>query len=352
MRYYLPRGTIELSDKSTPVKKFGTTLLGGAVKLRHAMYDHGVMNATQVEGLKVVSVGNIRAGGSGKTPLCMFIANALKERGKKTAILLRGYKGAVENAGALISTGDGPMMSPKDAGDEAYLHASRTRGIPVWAGADREEGAHILRGLGAEVVVLDDGFQRRSLHRDLDIVLICPEDVDPKTELLPLGPLRETKSALKRAHLIAGLRDDWAGQEAEDEFLPEVLLDVRPTGLVQRIEDTPSPLEDFEDAKVLLVSGIARSERFEATAKKAGLTVLHHTIFKDHHNFDEPCIREVASQAADLRADMVVTTEKNLVTMASPPSHPPILGLRVEMDVAKGKKALEQAIGSRILNFG
>ena len=173
-------------------------IYGAVVKVRNTLYDLGVLNIHKVP-LLVVSVGNIEAGGTGKTPFTMALADGLFQRGRKVSIITRGYKGTLK----------GPVLVEhhhlsEEVGDEALL-MSRLMKVPVVKSPDRVKGALFARAyLGSEIVVLDDGFQHRRLHRDLDIVLVSRDVKGEK--LLPAGTLREHATSLKRANVIVALK--------------------------------------------------------------------------------------------------------------------------------------------------
>jgi tetraacyldisaccharide 4'-kinase len=186
MRGFMPFSTAVLDSLSR--------VYSAAVKARNCLYDHGVLKTHRV-GPVVVSVGNIEAGGTGKTPFTMALAEELLRRGRRVAIVTRGYRGKLR--GPLLV---GPEHSSRDVGDEALLMA-RLTGIPVIKSPDRVKGALFARAcLGSEIIVLDDGFQHRRLHRDLDIVLVSRDLAREK--LLPAGHLREPAASLKRARSL------------------------------------------------------------------------------------------------------------------------------------------------------
>jgi tetraacyldisaccharide 4'-kinase len=287
----------------------------------------------------VVSVGNLRAGGSGKTPLAMFLAQKIQDSGLQTALLLRGYKGALEKTGGLVSLGSGPMVDFESAGDEATMAALRLKGVQVWVGQDRIANARNALAAGARIAVLDDGFQHRRLHRDLDILLACPEDTNPQTELLPAGPLRETLHSANRADLSGGFAHDWNLCKTS----PKLLLDYVPTHLVKRTDNenlSTTPLDQYLGMPVYLVSGIARPERFEKTVSDAGFDIVGKSVFDDHHRFTDKDEISIASKAKASDAQIILTTEKDLVRMFGFTSKLPLVGLRVDVKLVSGTDIL------------
>src|SRR5262245_37431400 len=168
---------------------------GAATALRNRLYDGGWLAARRVPP-RVVSVGNIAVGGTGKTPTALWLAERLAARGWRPAIIARGYR--KRRPGVVVVGVDGsPLVTPEEGGDEAVMLARRFRG-PVVTGERRAEAAALAwTRFGVDVVVLDDGFQHRGLARDADLVLLGPESTGAWP--LPAGPLRESPRALVRA---------------------------------------------------------------------------------------------------------------------------------------------------------
>jgi tetraacyldisaccharide 4'-kinase len=316
-----------------------SALFGAAVKLRRAAHSAGLLPAGGVEGAAVISVGNLRAGGSGKTPFAALLAGRLRDEGLAVSVVLRGFRGAWERAGGLVSTGGDPLVPARLAGDEAWLLARRLPGVRVRVGADRLAAARAEAAAGVRVIVLDDGFQHFALHRDLDLVLACPEDLDPRTRLLPAGPLREPPRAARRADLLAGLARDWEGRPDA----PPVLLDPEPVAVVDGAW-TAHPLGGLAGARAWLLAGIARPARFADTARRAGFVVAGETFFPDHHRFAPRELDRVAHAARESGAELVLTTEKDLARLDGMPLPPSFRALRIDLRVARGDDILRKSI--------
>jgi tetraacyldisaccharide 4'-kinase len=190
---------------------------------------------------------------------------------------------------------------------------------------------------------LDDGFQHRRLHRDLDILLACPEDMHPETMLLPAGPLRDTYRSAGKADLSCGFADDWQNNGSH----PRLLLDVIPTHLVSRVGDgdpVTTPLEKHRGTPVHLVSGIARPSRFEKTATDAGFKVVGKSVFNDHHRFAAKDETAIALAAEASGAEIILTTEKDLARMSGFISPLPLFALRIELKLLSGVDVLKDAL--------
>jgi tetraacyldisaccharide 4'-kinase len=214
------------SDFSNPVHSLLYTcslIYGGIVRLRNLFYDRGAFAAKRLP-CPVVSIGNITAGGTGKTPMVIMIAKLLKNSGYHPAVLSRGYAGKNEKQVNVVSDGSRIFGNPDDTGDEPFLIAA-SAGVPMLTGADRfAAGSQAVAQMGADVLVLDDAFQHRGLHRDLNILLLDAERPFGNGCLLPRGSLREPRGALKRADMIVLTRSGDGGEkspleeELENEF--------------------------------------------------------------------------------------------------------------------------------------
>ncbi len=272
--------------------RFLSLLYAVAVKARNALYDRSILRTYKTP-LVVVSIGNIEAGGTGKTPFTVALSSELSRRGLKVAIVTRGYRGSLT----------GPVIverqhSVDEAGDEAVLMA-RSVGVPVIKSPDRVNGAlFVYTRLKSEIVVLDDGFQHRRLERDLDIVLVS-RDVTHES-LLPAGPLREPASSLGRADIIIAMK----GAPHEGPR-----ADLRPVCLVDAKGATRS-LQSFSTQKALAFCAIGKPSHFFAMAERLCMNV-ERISFGDHHHYNRRDIMEIMDKAAG--KDIIITTEKDLV---------------------------------------
>jgi tetraacyldisaccharide 4'-kinase len=327
----------------SPLKRTFGALYGLGGALRNAGYDARVLPVRRVRGAAVISVGNLRAGGSGKSPLALHLAGRLVELGHRPALLLRGYRGRMEHRGGAVSDGAGPLVGADLAGDEAVVAARRLDGAIVRVGADRVASARAAVDDGADAIVLDDGFQHRRIGRDLDLLLVAPEDLDPATARLPLGPLREPADSADRADLLVGLERDWQGRDDA----PDVLIRYAPIGLVDRWWAF-EPLDFRRGARVQLLAGVARPERFTETAKDAGFEVVGTSWFRDHHGFDERDIERVEGQARRAGAELMLTTEKDLARLEQLQTSLPLRALRIDVRVVRGERLLDRFLKSAL----
>jgi len=316
--------------------------------LRNRLYDAGRLAVHRVPA-RVVSVGNLTVGGSGKTPMTLWLAEQLAGRGRRVALVARGYR--KRRRGVVVVGRDGhPLVSASDGGDEAVLLARRFAG-PVVVGEDRVAAARVAcEECGADVVVLDDGFQHRRLGRDLDVVLL---GADPRGQrLLPAGSLREGPGALARAGAVVVMDDPgvWTGAVVP-RGVPVVRATTRATGLVEAAGDRwlTLGLERLAGQSVAAVAGIARPGRFLAQLERLGARVRDARILDDHHVYGPG---DVAWIAAAARRGAVITTEKDLVKLLELPEPPPVLALRVTVDVTPPEALVRLAAGEDVVCGG
>ena len=192
------------------------------VRARVDWYNKGRLKTHRLP-CTVISIGNITSGGTGKTPMTMYVAQLVRRLGYKTVILSRGYKGAAEKTGGIVSNGNRLLMTPETAGDEPFMMAQFLEDIPVLVGRDRvASGRRAVTCFSPDIILMDDGFQHRRLHRDIDIVLLDATRPLGNTYLLPRGTLREPPDALNRADALVFSRYH-SDNPSPESMLPETL---------------------------------------------------------------------------------------------------------------------------------
>jgi len=286
---------------------------------RNAAYAHDILPIHRLP-VPVISVGNLTLGGSGKTPCVMFLAQESRKRGLKPVILTRGYKGKVRGV-HIVSDGKTLLLGPEDAGDEAYLMARLLSGVPVVKCPDRIAGGlHAHDRFQNNLFILDDGFQHRRLDRDVNIVLIEAPSVLTSERLFPAGRLREPRTALHRADEIIFTWEGASGALAAEFDLPHdrpvSVMTYRPFLLVNRSRAS-LPIDDLQDKRVVAFCAIANPDRFRTTLETLSAAVIEFHTFRDHHIYSEREIRDVLRSAREAGADLVITTEKDLVKIQS-----------------------------------
>lgn len=270
-----------------------STIYGGIVAARNALYDRGALRARKLQGA-VVSVGNLSAGGSGKTPFVLLLGELLKARGVKFDVLSRGY--GRKSRGVLLVD---PAGLPQEFGDEPLLIARKLQ-VPVIVGEDRYEAGQFAESrLGPQLHLLDDGFQHRGLGRDFDIVLVTPQDV--KDRLLPAGRMREPLASLRRADAVV-----LASGASEDSFPLEgkVVWRVRRGIIPQHVPPRP-----------VVFCGIARPQNLVLQLRAANIEPVAEAFYRDHHAYEEKDIRELLELKARSEAGGFVTTEKDAINL-------------------------------------
>ena len=307
---------------------------------RSALYARGWLTRTRAPA-KVIVAGNLTVGGTGKTPLACWIARQLSLRGLKTAVILRGYKGAAGKGPLVVSEGGGALLAAAVAGDEAVLLAKKLAGVPVVAGKDRAAAARLaIARFGSSHLVLDDGFQHWPLERDMDILVMNGQQ-DPEREyLLPRGPLREPITAAARAHalVITGAPEDgkpgfaWMDRICPD--LPVFATSYRPLGLSSIRGGKISPM----GLPSLAFCGIGFPEGFFSSLENSGVPVVAKLAFPDHHRYTALDLLKLAAKAREQGAKRLVTTEKDAVKIADGWGDDfPVDVLRVELDFRGGE---------------
>lgn len=297
---------------------------GAVVRARGVAFDAGWLRSEAI-GVPVLSIGNLSVGGTGKTPAALWLGERLLELGASPAIVSRGYGG---DLGARIlraarpgePAGEG-FGDVSQVGDEAVLLAGRFPG-PVVCGVDRVAAArHAVRSFGADVVILDDGFQHRRLARRFDLVLVDGGVGLGGGRVLPAGPLREPPSALRRADAIVVTKSESVPDALASELarrapgVPVFAATLEPRCLVAAEGDdtVESPLAGLAGRTVVAVSGLARADSFWETLDRLGARIVEVLEFPDHHAYSHEDWQRIGRAARG--ADLVACTEKDLVKL-------------------------------------
>jgi tetraacyldisaccharide 4'-kinase len=297
-----------------------SAIYGGIVGARNALYDRGLLRSRRLSGA-VVSVGNLSAGGSGKTPFVLLLGELLKARGIKFDVLSRGY--GRSSRGVLLVD---PAGLPQQFGDEPLLIARKLQ-VPVIVGEDRyQAGVFAESRFGPQMHLLDDGFQHRSLARDFDIALVTPQDANDR--LLPAGRMRETLRALGRADAVV------LASGASAESFPVDGKDVWRVrrGIVPK-NVPPRPV---------VFCGIARPQNFVLQLKAANIEPVAEAFYRDHHAYEEKDVRELLELKQRSEAGGFVTTEKDAVNLGGYlAALEPLSVIPVKMELANAANAVD-----------
>ncbi len=305
----------------------------------------------------VVSVGNLTVGGTGKTPMVMWVADRLAERGKKVAILSRGYRRTGRRPFVLVSDGVSILAGPDEAGDEPYLMARRCPGAVVAVGANRYQlGRWVLRRTPVDCFVLDDGFQHVSLKRDVNVLLIDSADVDGLRAVFPAGRLRESLGEAGRASIIMLTRMEDAATvprvadmlaAAMGRGFDPVVTRFAPRALKGISDDAAPPLSAIRGKRALIFSGVGNPNQFRRMADKLGVHVVDECVFRDHVAYTPSRLGEIARRVEQSHPDVALTTEKDLVKVRSRWSPAvPVFAVSIAVEFVEGQRRLDDALSS------
>ena len=310
---------------------------------RNRLFDLGLRRRRQVD-VPVISVGNMTTGGTGKTPMVAWLARWLHDRGLLVALVSRGY-----------GSRDG------EANDEALELEQMLPDLPHLQNPDRVAAAQAaIAEYGSQVIVLDDAFQHRRIHRDLDIVLVDATEPFGTGFQLPRGLLRESARELRRAGLVGVTRSD----QVSDASLQATLQRLRrlapgiPILQMQHLprellatDGTTAPLQSLEGKQVLAVSGIGNPRAFHDSLQQAGVHVAASRQFPDHHRFSRQEIDELDEWVkAHPQAEALICTGKDLVRLQiSRLGGLPLWAMTIEMDIVQGLPDLETYLESIVL---
>ena len=332
-------------------------LYGLIVRLRQWSYRRGWCGSSRLP-CRVVSVGNVTVGGTGKTPVVILLVDWLLAEGRRVAVLSRGYKRESGAPYCLVSDGVRLLAEPSEAGDEPFLIARRCPTAIVAVGADRAAlGRWVLAKQPVDCMILDDGFQHLALSRDVDVVLLDATDAPGLDAMVPAGRLREPLAGLGRAAALVVTRaDSKDGVEAVRRRLKAAhlpfadVLEIRfkAESLVAVSAKTMQPLEWCRGTKTWLVSGIGNSESFRRSVESLGVKLIGETVFGDHHRYHEDEVSRVRAEALAAGADIVVTTEKDagkLEPFLTPDDS--WWALRIRAEVIRGEERLRGLVMDR-----
>ncbi len=290
------------------------------MRLRQRAYSQGLFRCFALP-VPVISIGNLTLGGEGKTPVTLSLARGLYQRGKKVAVLSRGYKAKV-SAPLVASRGQGPLAGPEVIGDEAYLLASKLP-VPVVVGRQRvAAGALAVREFQPDLLLLDDGFQHLRLFRDIDLVLFAADHPGVlKEPVFPAGRLREPKEALGRASAFLITKTNIYPKGAAQLFV-ELRTYARPifeipfssAGMVSLRHWPQGPFEN-PSGKALAFCGLAKADSFWKVLRETGVELVATKKFPDHHLYRKKDLEELLALKTQCQAQFLVTTEKDAVKL-------------------------------------
>ncbi len=356
-------------------------LYGASVWLRNRLYALGLFKVLTLP-CRVISVGNIVVGGTGKTPAVIALAKHLQTEKVRVAILLRGYKRQSREKVTIVSDGERVCASLKESGDEAYMMAKHLSGIPIIVSRQRYQAGQVARErFGVDVLLLDDGFQHRQLARDVDILTVstrCP--LGNSAKLLPAGTLRESPTALRRADIILLTHTDTAdgslhAKETVKRLAPNALIlesvhqpvhfyplrkscdhdhrdGMLPIASAQNAEERDSrpASEAVKGKRVLAVCGIGNPAAFTTTLMRCSAESVELLAYPDHHVYTEADFARIDTVFQAARADLIVTTQKDEQKLEAfvGDQELPIFVLEVALIITEGVEKLLELLVKRL----
>src|SRR3989338_434425 len=317
---------------------------------RNILYKNGIIKSIRLP-VKIISIGNITTGGTGKTPLVEFTAKYLNEMGKKVAILSRGYGG-----------NNSSQESNDNVNDECLTLRENLQDVPLLVGKDRaRKGEKAIRDYAADCLILDDGFQHLKLKRDLDIVVINSLNPFGGENLIPRGNLREPLKNLVRADLFVISHCNQSNEQTIKSIYTR-LNQINPHAPVCESVHRPVYIENITDGSTLEpewlkgkmiygLSAIGNPESFAFTLNKLEAVLIRYRVFSDHHVYTKEEIGDVISETKSLGADAIVVTQKDIVKIRKMNiKDANILSLKIEIQITKGIEFYEEAI-NKVLNM-
>lgn len=303
-----------------PLLSIAELIYGAAANVRNLLYDKALLSTDKAT-CRIISVGNITAGGNGKTPFVELLANKLQG---KCAIVSGGYGSRNPDSLNIVSDGTGIVSDPPPVcADEAYLLAKHLPAVPIITCKKRIVAVNTaVDKFDVTTVILDDGFQHRKLERDIDILLLDLHKPFATGHLLPLGTLRENISGCERADIIIATSAGRATDADRENFRQEVTkyLPVKKPiafaeGNIARFRDNTGNDLDISGRSVFALCGIARPERFIDSLANAGAKVRGSLFFPDHHMFSEDDVMQVEENLKRSGSEYIVTTQKDFTRL-------------------------------------
>ncbi len=305
------------------------------LKIIHFLYRNNMLRSYKVDA-KVISVGNITLGGTGKTPFTISLAEDIKSKGRKPAVLIRGY-----------------------GNDESRLLKERLDAIPVLIGKNRVKNARKAKGeFGCDCIILDDGFQHYRIKRDLDIILIDATSPFGNLKLFPRGLLREPLTRLKDADIALITKSDMGHSNIDyirgtlmkfNEEIEIVESFYQPVDLRKIFSEEIMPLSYIKNKKVALLAGIANPNYFEWMAGNLGCEIIERFYHIDHYQYRESDMDFIVKKCIEKSVSLIITTEKDVVRikrLKGMPKKVKMLALRIDFRISLNEKAVSNRLCS------
>ncbi len=343
----------------------------GVMHLRNSLYCNGILRHHTL-GCQVISIGNLTVGGTGKTPVVEVFARTLQEKGRKVAILSRGYKKEEPPLAEriadkvlmrekripprIVSDGETLLLDSAMGGDEPYMLASNLPDVAVLVDKDRvKSGRYAINRLGCDTLILDDGFQYLYMKHRVDVVLVDSKNPFGNGYVLPRGILRESITNLSKAHYIFITKCNGPDNNELKALIRQYNAKAeiiecahKPRHLTNVFTTARKELSYLQGMKVVAISGIAAPEGFEGSLEALGSKVVGRVRYADHHRYTQQQIIEVINRAKSEGATAIITTEKDAVRFPRlDRTDVPVYFLRVDIELLSGTEDFHACI-SRI----
>lgn len=335
------------------VLKFVSLFYSFIVRARAWFYKKNIFETRSLP-VPVISVGNLTLGGTGKTPMTIWVAQKLLENGRRPAILSRGYQSKTRKSIEIVSDKIGVLVEPELSGDEPAMMARRLRGVPVIVGKDRyEAGLLAIEELEVDFLILDDGYQRLDVQRDLNILLIDHSHVFENDSIFPAGTLRESLIEAGRADLICFTRT------IEDNIDPPIKSYsnapiVKSQTVIKVLTDLElkktKDVNDLKGLRVCAFCGIAQPEKFKKLLEFYGAQVVSFSSFPDHYHFKPDDIKTVEEKARSCEAAIILTTEKDSVKLLKFSFSMPLFVAILDLNWLEGEDTLNRLLSNEFIS--
>ncbi len=319
-------------------------------------YRWGVFPSRKLD-CRVISVGNLTLGGTGKTPFVMMIAETLRGNGRKPAILSRGYGGESSKSVNVVCDGKQTLLSPEWVGDEAVMMAEKLKNVPILTGPDRyQTGRYALEHFDVDTLVLDDGFQHLALKRDLDILLFDHFRPLGNTHLFPAGELREPVIETRRADMVCFTHYSGGAINFDPRLLgsvPQMKTHLRLDSIIRMNDEEVLDVEILKNEPVAAFCGIAKPDGFRQILLDSQIHPKFFKVFPDHYPYTVQDIRELEASAIKKGARFILLPEKDAVKLKDMELTLPFFKVVIEIEILEGRETFnKQLLGQNDSGFG
>lgn len=306
------------------------------INIRNLLYKIHVLRTRSLP-CKVISVGNITVGGSGKTPTVQYLSKLLQSKGKKVGIISRGYGRKSKNT-IIVTDGKIKPKTWEEFGDEPYMLAKNLEGIPIIVSESKyKAGMKMITEFNPDIIIVDDGFQHISLHRDLDIVLINSKDTEKSHRLIPLGLLREPLPNLSRADLVILTKTNiykpshYHEKIIENIKCPSINNKIEIDDILLSTKGELHNLKIINSKNIYIFSGLGDHEGFKKIMEKTGAIIVGHDKYPDHYVYTKNDLKNIEKNAKEKNANFIITTEKDILKTINHNKNMNLYSVRMKM---------------------